>query len=784
MKKALAYVLLILHLSLAGNFWVILPFLITKANAASTTLSYVGTARNIATQWNAFITPTNAQWDTTTTSTTASFNGNGKISDTLALTNFNLAAAWLPSNASINGIKAEVEFNTDASTITNNIQLTKSGTLGIGTNKAVWVTQTAKAFRTYGGVADLWGSTWTATELLSANFWILINFISNGWWSHTASVYRVRITIEYTAAVNWAPTNILLSNNTINEWQPVGTTIGLLSTVDPDVWNTHSYSFACAAPWADNASFAISWNNLNSKQIFNQATKSTYNICIRTTDQWGLSFDKNFVITVNALNCAVNDVTIQYNTDSWWYETFWSLTPSGNACGVGQIASGWNTTQVSCTSWGTRVATTWNGYASNANITTWPFSLTVWATYNLYVVDDYGDGIATTDPDVSVFQNWVSTNSYGVLWNWGVYTFTVQKPSGCNDTKKPSVTINQSPSQTDPTQIDSATFRVIFDEPISLATFTASDITLTGTTGTVTSWPTQIAPNNATSFEFTVSGMTYGTTVTATIPAWGVQDLSSNTNNASTSTDNSITFNWDTTPPVISSFNYASGSLLPGWTHTLTVNYNDNGSGINQNSTIKELYKWNGTDWWTDISATSLSNGTKSSSSASYSTNNLNFWKYLFVFRVSDNAWNNSTIFNSVFYIDRPIFTIWNEVIDIWNISANVQKFSPWTVITVKTIWAPFKIIMNRNGDFTDGNTNIIQNWNGTKGYWYDLTPLTWTITPIASDELIKTQSKNINTNGDLNTYTYNLHIWAEVDTQQAAWDYLWKLDFKIQLDY
>jgi hypothetical protein len=39
------------------------------------------------------------------------------------------------------------------------------------------------------------------------------------------------------------------------------------------------------------------------------------------------------------------------------------------------------------------------------------------------------------------------------------------------------------------------------------------------------------------------------------------------------------------------------------------------------------------------------------------------------------------------------------------------------------------------------------------------LTPLTGTITPIATDELIKTQAQNINTNGNLNTYTYNIQI-------------------------
>lgn len=50
-----------------------------------------------------------------------------------------------------------------------------------------------------------------------------------------------------------------------------------------------------------------------------------------------------------------------------------------------------------------------------------------------------------------------------------------------------SVTVNQKSTQADPTNVDSATFSVNFDAQINAATFVASDITLTGSTGTVTS---------------------------------------------------------------------------------------------------------------------------------------------------------------------------------------------------------------------------------------------------------------------------------------------------------
>jgi len=240
----------------------------------------------------------------------------------------------------------------------------------------------------------------------------------------------------------------------------------------------------------------------------------------------------------------------------------------------------------------------------------------------------------------------------------------------------------------------------------------------------------------------------------------------------------------DITPPTISNLNFASGSLLPGWNHTLSVSYSDIESGINTASAVRELYRWNGTDWGADISASALINGTINNTTANYTTNNLDFWKYLFVFRISDNTWNNSAIFNSVFYIDRPIFLIWDEEIDIWDLSANEQKFSSSTTLTVRTVWAPFKIFLNRNTDLTDPNGNIIQNWDGSTGYWYDITPLSGSITTITLDELIVSQWGWINQDWELNTYVYNIQIWAEVDEQQEAWDYQWNIDFKIQLDY
>jgi cysteine-rich repeat protein len=94
-----------------------------------------------------------------------------------------------------------------------------------------------------------------------------------------------------------------------------------------------------------------------------------------------------------------------------------------------------------------------------------------------------------------------------------------------------SVTIEQAPSQADPASSDSAIFRVTFDETINPASFTADDITLTGTTGTITVAPTEIAPNDGTTFEFTVTGMMDADVVVATMSAGKVNNVTNTASN-------------------------------------------------------------------------------------------------------------------------------------------------------------------------------------------------------------------------------------------------------------
>src|SRR5262245_38492141 len=106
------------------------------------------------------------------------------------------------------------------------------------------------------------------------------------------------------------------------------------------------------------------------------------------------------------------------------------------------------------------------------------------------------------------------------------------------DTTRPTVRINQAASQFDPANSGPIKFDVVFSEPVN--GFTGSDVSFTG--GTVGG--TLVATVTGTGAKYTVSvtGMTGDGTVVASIAAGKAADRAGNTNRASTSTDNTVTF--------------------------------------------------------------------------------------------------------------------------------------------------------------------------------------------------------------------------------------------------
>ncbi len=117
-----------------------------------------------------------------------------------------------------------------------------------------------------------------------------------------------------------------------------------------------------------------------------------------------------------------------------------------------------------------------------------------------------------------------------------------------------SVTINQFAAQSDPVNIGPIRFTAVFNRAIDLATLISADITLGGSApGLLSAAITPVGQSGGTTFEIDVTGMSGSGTVTASIGAGKVQDLTGSDNSTSTSIDNVVTY--DLSQPAISTTN-------------------------------------------------------------------------------------------------------------------------------------------------------------------------------------------------------------------------------------
>jgi len=122
------------------------------------------------------------------------------------------------------------------------------------------------------------------------------------------------------------------------------------------------------------------------------------------------------------------------------------------------------------------------------------------------------------------------------------------------DMGAPTVTINQAVAQVDPTATSPINFTVVFSKPVT--GFTNTDVVLTGAAVPTTA----VVTGNGTTYNVAVSGMIDTGTVIATIPANRATDLAGNGNVASTSTDNTVTYD---NAPTCSDLTIVTGEDTP-----------------------------------------------------------------------------------------------------------------------------------------------------------------------------------------------------------------------------
>ncbi|HZN15155.1 MAG TPA: tandem-95 repeat protein [Acidimicrobiales bacterium] len=120
-------------------------------------------------------------------------------------------------------------------------------------------------------------------------------------------------TIQVTNA-NEAPTNLALAPSSVAENQPVATSVGTLSTTDQDAGDTFTYTLVTGVGDADNPSFQISGNQLQTNNVFDFETDNSYTVRVRTTDAGGLFFEKQLTITITNVNEVPTGVGLSPST--------------------------------------------------------------------------------------------------------------------------------------------------------------------------------------------------------------------------------------------------------------------------------------------------------------------------------------------------------------------------------------------------------------------------------------------------------------------------------------
>jgi cyclophilin family peptidyl-prolyl cis-trans isomerase len=106
-----------------------------------------------------------------------------------------------------------------------------------------------------------------------------------------------------------------------------------------------------------------------------------------------------------------------------------------------------------------------------------------------------------------------------------------------SDLIPPTVAINQAAGQADPTKGDAINFTVVFSEAVT--NFVSSGVIISGTAGATTATITGIG----TTYNVAITGMVRDGTVIVSLAPGAAEDLAGNDSEASTSTDNTVTFN-------------------------------------------------------------------------------------------------------------------------------------------------------------------------------------------------------------------------------------------------
>ncbi len=154
-------------------------------------------------------------------------------------------------------------------------------------------------------------------------------------------------------------------------------------------------------------------------------------------------------------------------------------------------------------------------------------------TYEISITDLAQNGFVILNIDSLTAHNSTNHTNYHSTSTDNIVAF--------NGANRPTVTLNQATTQVDPTLNTPILFTAVFSE--SIINFDANDITLSGSANPTTVIITEITPNDGTTFQISVSGMSADGLVIVELAAdKAITPLYSQGNEVASSTDNQVEF--------------------------------------------------------------------------------------------------------------------------------------------------------------------------------------------------------------------------------------------------
>ena len=170
------------------------------------------------------------------------------------------------------------------------------------------------------------------------------NDITDDYWTTSNFASTIGDFMFRTYRLLYAPTNITLSNSSVPEREPAGTTVGTFGTTDVDSGDSFTYTLVSGDGSADNASFTISGNTLKTAARFDYETKNSYSIRVRSTDAAGLYYEKAFTINVTyvepdlELDQQVTPTTFYANLSNYGYDQYGQTFTAGMSGDLSKVS--------------------------------------------------------------------------------------------------------------------------------------------------------------------------------------------------------------------------------------------------------------------------------------------------------------------------------------------------------------------------------------------------------------------------------------------------------------